>query len=43
MLKAVLIIIMALAIFAMGFMANFFIVSLTDYFAFIFDTISGIK
>ena len=32
-----------LVIFAMGFMANYFIVSLTDYFAFIFDTISGIK
>ena len=32
-----------LVIFAMGFMANFFIVSLTDYFEFIFDTISGIK
>ena len=32
-----------LVIFAMGFMANFFIVSLVDYFAFIFDTISGIK
>ena len=32
-----------LVIFAMGFMANYFIVSLTDYFSFIFDTISGIK
>ena len=32
-----------LVIFGMGFMANFFILTLTDYFAFIFDTISGIK
>ena len=32
-----------LVIFAMGFLANYFIVSLTDYFSFIFDTISGIK
>ena len=32
-----------LSIFAMGLMANFFIVSLTDYFQFIFETISGIK
>ena len=32
-----------LVIFVMGFMANFFIVSLVDYFAFIFDTITGIK
>lgn len=31
-----------LVIFAMGLFANFFIVSLTDYFEFIFDTISGI-
>ena len=31
-----------LVIFAMGFLANFFLVSLTDYFNFIFDTISGI-
>ena len=32
-----------LVIFAMGFLANFLLVSLTDYFGFIFDTISGIK
>tara|TARA_B100000963_G_C22558772_1_gene640325 strand:- start:834 stop:1100 length:267 start_codon:yes stop_codon:yes gene_type:complete len=32
-----------LVIFAMGFLANFFLVSLTDYFDFIFDTISGIN
>ena len=32
-----------LVIFAMGFLDNFLLVSLTDYFAFIFDTISGIK
>jgi len=32
-----------LVIFAMGFMANFFLVSLVDYFTFIFDTISGLK
>ena len=32
-----------LVIFAMGFLANFFLVSLTDYFNFIFDSISGIK
>jgi flagellar biosynthesis protein FliQ len=32
-----------LVIFAMGFLANFFLVSLTDYFHFIFDAISGIK
>ena len=32
-----------LVIFAMGFMANFFLVSLTDYFKFIFETISGLK
>ena len=32
-----------LVIFAMGFMANFFIATLVDYFAFIFDTISGIN
>ena len=31
-----------LVIFAMGFLANFFLVSLSDYFNFIFDTISGI-
>ena len=32
-----------LVIFSMGFLANFFLVSLTDYFNFIFDSISGIK
>ena len=32
-----------LVILAMGMMANFFLVSLTDYFQFIFETISGIK
>ncbi len=32
-----------LVIFAMGLLANFFLVSLTDYFNFIFDSISGIK
>ena len=32
-----------LVIFAMGFLAIYFFVSLTDYFSFIFDTISGIK
>ena len=32
-----------LVIFAMGFLANFLLVSLTDYFGFIFDTLSGIK
>lgn len=32
-----------LVIFAMGLMANYFLVSLTDYFSFIFDTIQGIK
>ena len=32
-----------LVIFAMGIFANFFLVSLTEYFEFIFDTISGIK
>ena len=32
-----------LVIFAMGFMANFFLVSLVDYFKFIFETISGLK
>ena len=32
-----------LVIFAMGFLANFLLVSLTDYFNFIFDTISGIS
>ena len=32
-----------LVIFAMGLFANFFIVSLTDYFTFIFETIQGIK
>ena len=31
-----------LVIFAMGFLANYFIVSLTDYFDFIFETIQGI-
>ena len=34
---------MVLVIFAMGFLANFFLVSLTDYFHFIFDTVSGLK
>ena len=34
---------LVLVIFAMGFFASFFIVTLTDYFAFIFDTISGIN
>ena len=34
---------LVLVIFAMGFMANYFILSLSDYFAFIFDTISGIS
>ena len=34
---------LVLVIFAMGFMANYFILSLSDYFAFIFDTISGIR
>ena len=29
--------------FAIGFLANFLLVSLTDYFQFIFDTISGIN
>ena len=33
---------LVLVIFAMGFFASFFIVTLTDYFSFIFDTISGI-
>ena len=32
-----------LVILAMGLMANFFLVSLTDYFEFIFETISGLK
>ena len=32
-----------LVIFAMGLMANYFLVSLTDYFSFIYDTIQGIK
>ena len=32
-----------IAIFAIGFLANFLLVSLTDYFQFIFDTISGIN
>ena len=32
-----------IVIFAIGFLANFLLVSLTDYFNFIFDTISGIK
>ena len=31
-----------IVIFAIGFLANFLLVSLTDYFNFIFDTISGI-
>ena len=31
-----------IVIFAIGFLANFLLVSLTDYFQFIFDTISGI-
>ena len=34
---------MVLVIFAMGFLANFFLVSLTDYFQFIFETVAGIK
>ena len=34
---------MVLVIFAMGFLANFFLVSLTDYFHFIFDTVSGLN
>ena len=34
---------LVLVIFAMGFMANYFILSLSDYFDFIFDTISGIS
>ncbi len=32
-----------IVIFAIGFLANFLLVSLTDYFNFIFDTISGIN
>ena len=32
-----------IVIFAIGFLANFHLVSLTDYFQFIFDTISGIN
>ncbi len=32
-----------IVIFAIGFLANFLLVSLTDYFRFIFDTISGIN
>ena len=32
-----------LVIFAMGLMSNYFLVSLTDYFSFIFDTIQGIR
>ncbi len=32
-----------IVIFAIGFLANFLLVSLTDYFKFIFDTISGIN
>ena len=32
-----------IVIFAIGFLANFLLVSLTDYFEFIFDTISGIN
>ena len=32
-----------IVIFAIGFLANFLLVSLTDYFQFIFDTISEIN
>ena len=32
-----------IVIFAIGFLANFLLVSLTDYFQFIFDTISGLN
>ena len=32
-----------IVILAIGFLANFLLVSLTDYFQFIFDTISGIN
>ena len=32
-----------IVVFAIGFLANFLLVSLTDYFQFIFDTISGIN
>ena len=32
-----------IVIFAIGFLANFLLVSLTDYFQFIFDTISAIN
>jgi len=32
-----------IVIFAIGFLANFLLVSLTDYFQFIFDTMSGIN
>ena len=32
-----------IVIFAIGFLANFLLVSLTDYFQFIFDIISGIN
>ena len=32
-----------IVIFAIGFLANFLLVSLTDYFQFIFDRISGIN
>jgi len=32
-----------IVIFAISFLANFLLVSLTDYFQFIFDTISGIN
>lgn len=32
-----------IVIFAIGFLANFLLVSLTDYFNFIFDAISGIN
>ncbi len=32
-----------IVIFAIGFLANFLLVSLTDYFHFIFETISGIN
>jgi len=34
---------MVLVIFAMGFLAPFLLVSLHDYFNFIFETVSGLK
>ena len=34
---------MVLVIFAMGFLAHFLLVSLHDYFHFIFETVSGLK